>query len=253
MDNTYRLRLADIEFNYRFRFRNTYRFFLPFLIEYNTESFDLETTEEDIVRWNRLLSFDYKPEFLEQRIMVLKLSGYLCSRGACVIHACAVIRGGYAWLFAAPSGTGKTTLFRNWKAVFGENVRILCGDMPFVGRSTSGDICVYPTPWNGKENYGSLEKAPLGGILLLSQGNMNEMKRLKPAEAAASVYSHWLCTSDSVDTVRNLSRLEETVLDSVPSWNFINRGDRESALYSVRVIDRYLEGKREAGSKSEIL
>ena len=243
MDRTFRLALAGRELNYRFLDEDCPAYFRDFIVSETRETPDLETTEEDLRRWAHLVPFEHSRAYLEQRLMVLKLSEYLCRRKACVIHACAVIRRGRAWLFTASSGTGKTTLYRNWRRYCGEEARILCGDMPFVSVREDGSVRICPSPWNGKENYGSLLEAPLGGILFLSQGTENRMIRLGAAEAAAPLYTRFMFIGDTAGTLGSVGSIEEAVLKSAPVWHFINRGDADSAVVSCRAVDEYLSEK----------
>ena len=244
MDKCYLMKMADIEFRYKFYAPDTNSYFRDFILEPAEEGFDLETTGEDMTTWAHLAPCEHTDAFLEQRIMILKLSAYLCRKHACVIHACALVWKGFAWLFTAPSGTGKTTLYLNWKRLLGDEVMILNGDMPFVLARPGKEVWVCPSPWNGKENYGSLARAPLGGILFLSQGRENVMARMGIPEAVALLYSRFICISDSEKTVRCLSEIEERILETVPVWDFKNRGDLSSALVSSREIKKYLEEKK---------
>ena len=91
-----------------------------------------------------------------------------------------------------------------WKLCFGSEIKILNGDKPLL-EFRKGGILVHPSPWRGKEGLGSLDAAPLGGIILLEQNEENRMRRLLPAEAAGPL------------------------LTQVPVWLLQNRGDAASA------------------------
>jgi len=241
MAKVFRLGLAGYEFNYSFMDQLTPHFFKDYILSESPAVFDLETTPEDMHRWSGIVLPGQPDSFLEQRLMILKISAYLCKKYACVMHACAVKWHGYAWLFTAPSGVGKTTMFRNWRTLYGQEVEILNGDMPFVARCNDGHIHVYPSPWNGKENYGSQIDAPLGGILFLKQGDSNFMYRAGAGDVVAALYSQFMCPSDSEEIIRCLSALEESILTSVPVWIYTNTGDLQSAIVSTDVILQDLE------------
>ena len=65
---------------------------------------------------------------------------YLCTGGSfyrqlllhkgLMLHASAVVMDGYAYLFSAPCGTGKSTHTDMWKAAFGDAVVMLNDDKP---------------------------------------------------------------------------------------------------------------------------
>lgn len=83
--------------------------------------------------------------------------------------------------------------------------------------------------WRGKEGLGSLDTAPLGGIILLEQNEENRMRRLLPAEAAGPLLTQLLFTRKNADDVRAACALEERLLAQVPVWLLQNRGDAASA------------------------
>ena len=244
MENVYRLRMAGRELRYKFWYPGTCHQFKNFIISSDEDGYDLETAAEDVEYWKRRAPEEALEEFLEKRLMVLKISHYLIGSNACVIHACSVVWKGLAWLFTGTSGTGKTTLYRNWKKLLKDDVQILCGDMPFTVVLQDGSVCVYPSPWNGKECYGSMLEAPLGGILYLSQGSENYMTRLAAAEAAAPLYTQFMCVSDTEETVGRLAYIEESILRTVPVWHFVNKGDSYSAVVSTKAITEYLKETR---------
>lgn len=90
-------------------------------------------------------------------------------------------------------------------------------------------ISVHPSPWRGKENMGSMRSAPLGGIIMLKQGQENAMRRVKPQEAVAELFMQFLFTRSTPLDVRRVCALEERLLQSVPVWQLVNRGDEASA------------------------
>ncbi len=102
------------------------------------------------------------------------------------------------------------------------------GDKPLL-EFREGGILVHPSPWRGKEGLGSLDAAPLGGIILLEQSEENRMRRLLPAEAAGPLLTQLLFTRKNADDVRAACALEERLLAQVPVWLLQNRGDAASA------------------------
>lgn len=106
----------------------------------------------------------------------------LPSFDAFVFHGAAVDIEGKAFIFAAPSGTGKSTHVSLLMKNYPEQVRIINGDKPII-RKLGGKFYVYSTPWAGKEGWQENISAPLGGICLLSRGECNEMSILAPQQA----------------------------------------------------------------------
>lgn len=98
-----------------------------------------------------------------------------------VFHGAAIEYEGGAYLFTAPSGTGKTTHIKLWRKHLGDKVNIINGDKPIV--CVDETVTIYGTPWAGKEGYQRNAKAPLKAICILKQGKENNIIRLKPNEA----------------------------------------------------------------------
>ena len=135
---------------------------------------------------------------------------------------------GQITLLAADGGTGKTTHYNQWKRQYGGEISIIHGDKPVLDFSEEG-ISVHPSPWRGKENMGSMRSAPLGGIIMLKQGQENAMRRVEPKEAVAELFMQFLFTRSTPLDVRRVCALEERLLQTVPVWQLVNRGDEASA------------------------
>lgn len=83
-----------------------------------------------------------------------------------------------AFMFTAPSGTGKSTHISLWNQYIGSDVDIVNGDKPIV--AIEEEVIVYGTPWGGKENWQKNRKAPLKAIVLIEQSKTNSMERVDP-------------------------------------------------------------------------
>lgn len=102
-----------------------------------------------------------------------------------LLHSSCVVVDGYAYLFSAPSGTGKSTHTGYWMQRFGDRAYILNDDKPAL-RRRDGKWFVYGTPWSGKTDLNRNEKVPLGGIGILCRGEENHAKRIT---GVAAVYA----------------------------------------------------------------
>ncbi len=98
-----------------------------------------------------------------------------------VFHGAAVEVGGKAYIFTAPSGTGKSTHIRLWMETFGEQVRVINGDKPVL-RKYGDRFTVCATPWSGKEEWQSNISAPLDAICLIRRGAENKIRPIYPSE-----------------------------------------------------------------------
>ena len=155
---------------------------------------------------------------------------YLLRHKCIVFHGCSFLWNGCAYLFSAPSGTGKTTQMRLWKKLFPEEVEILNGDKPILEIKREVGVIVHPSPWKGKEGYGRDDIiAPLGGIIFLRQAPENTICTLSPAKAARSLFGRSYSTFRSEKEIRNNALIIEKIVNAVPVWLLCNRGDEDSA------------------------
>lgn len=98
-------------------------------------------------------------------------------------------------LFAAKSGTGKTTHCKLWLDTF-PDARIINGDKPLV-RISDEKVFIYGTPWCGKENYNINSKAPLKAVCFLERAEQNSIDRISKSEAVARIMPQLLIPKNS--------------------------------------------------------
>lgn len=175
----------------------------------------------------------YPPEMedgiLEFNELAPRLADALLPFDRCLFHGAAFLWRGRAYLFTAPSGTGKTTQYILWKLLYGEEIQILNGDKPILEFRDGGEILVHPSPWTGKEGMGRDVCAPLGGLIYLLQGQENAIAPMTPGEAALPLFCQFLFSAGSEAAVRQVCALEERLLRAAPVWRLVNRGDKASA------------------------
>ncbi len=146
----------------------------------------------------------------------------------CYIHSSAVILDGRAYLFSAPSGTGKSTHTEKWCRLFG--ARYLNDDKPVL-RLVDGQWMAYGTPWSGKHDLSSNEGAPLGGIVYLRRGQENTIRRLSVEEAVPRIMSQSPYYLTQEQTEKKLALLNKLLLQ-VPVWELYCRNDDDAAYVS---------------------
>lgn len=156
-----------------------------------------------------------------------------------VLHASAIELDGKAYLFSAPSGTGKSTHTKLWQSVFGEQAIIFNDDKPAL-RNMNGTWYAYGTPWSGKgEN--SNRKVPLVGICFLKQSQENRIRRLNNAEAVQKIIWQTMKRFKKTEKLdQMLSRVDELVRQ-IPVFELENRPEPEAALLSYETMRKAAE------------
>lgn len=132
-----------------------------------------------------------------------------------VFHGAAIEYDGRAYLFTAPSGTGKTTHINLWHKYLGEKVDIINGDKPII--SVDKISTVYGTPWAGKEGYQRNASAPLKAICILKQGKENKITKLEVAEAVNYLMRQVYLPSNPSALSKTLELLG-TVIENTPVY-----------------------------------
>lgn len=165
---------------------------------------------------------------LEYMFLPLVASTALLEFDIVIVHAVAMLWRDKAWLFVAPSGTGKSTQYFRWKELLGDEVNIINGDKPALKLCSDGQVYVYNTPWQGKENFGNDLSAPLGGVIFLSQEKENTISVLSAHDALIPFFCALLFRPDA-DTFHAAARIVDAAFSHVPALKLGNLGDLASA------------------------
>ncbi|MGM9550821.1 MAG: hypothetical protein ACI3XA_01045 [Clostridia bacterium] len=112
----------------------------------------------------------------------------IVKHGRFFLHASAVVVGNEAYLFSAPSGTGKSTHTKFWLEKF-KNSYILNDDKPVIFPQKDG-VTVWGTPFSGKTNLQKNRKVNLRGICFLNRGSENSIKIVESDRAIALVLNN---------------------------------------------------------------
>ena len=233
-NTTISIKLADLILDLNLEYSETAVYFKKYIIRKNMiinqntflGEIRLDFSEVELVR--------YPPEYtknfpyIEYSELIYPVSEMLFSKNKFCFHGLAYLWKGKAYLFTGRSGIGKSTQFRLWKNLYPDEVRIINGDKPILSFCSDGHIEVYPSPWNGKEGWGSGRHAPLGGIISLSWG-ANKIVKMEQNEAVNIILQQIFNRLDIEENCHKLARLTEQLVNTIPIWNLQNRGDVESA------------------------
>lgn len=113
---------------------------------------------------------------------------YLLRYHGLMLHSSAVVVDGYAYLFSADSGTGKSTHTGLWMKYFGDRAFIINDDKPAI-RKIDDKWYVYGTPWSGKTDKNVNTKAELGAIVFIERSEENWIEEMEPKEAIPKFFA----------------------------------------------------------------
>jgi len=156
-----------------------------------------------------------------------------------LFHSSALALDGGAYLFAAPSGTGKSTHAAYWRALLGERVTMINDDKPFLRRE-EGIWYVYGSPWKGKHGLGGNLRVPLRGICLLERGEENLLRAMKGEEAFPRLFAQTQ-RGESENQMRRELQLLSDLTERIPVWHLRCRADLAAAEVAY---DGMVGGKR---------
>ena len=123
----------------------------------------------------------------------------LAQEGGFLLHAAAVIRDGWGYLFMGKSGAGKSTV-----AAHSSEYTVLSDEISLV-KKVEIDYLVYSTPfWGEQEIKGKNFSSPLAGVYQLKQSSRVVAKRLPKREAFRKLMGNILYFSQEPFLTRQL-------------------------------------------------
>lgn len=193
----------------------------------------LEETEMEEVLRNPLKEYSYLIEPASDALMTVD---------RCFLHGAAYVWKGRAWILSAPSGTGKSTQYRNLKELYKEEILCINGDKPCLEFRNDGTVMVHDSPWRGKEGWGTAGAAfPLAGLFFLSQASYNEIQKCTPAEGIIPLYNQFFSSRQEEKELHEISRLENILLKNIPIRFLANKGDMDSSRLLYQTMEQILE------------
>lgn len=156
------------------------------------------------------------------------------------LHASSVALDNRAYLFSAPSGTGKSTHTRLWQSIFGEGAQVFNDDKPAM-RCLDGTWYAYGTPWCGKDGININMKVPLAGICFLVQAKENRIRRLTPQEALQKILSQTIFRFQQVEMLDSMLANVDKLVRQIPVYELENRPEPEAARLSYETMRRGAE------------
>lgn len=177
----------------------------------------------------------WSDEYLETLAVLRKLSDYYAGNGILLFHASAVAVDGTAYLFTAPSGTGKSTHTRLWRELFGDRAVMINDDKPFV--DVKNGFVTYGSPWNGKHRLGNPVSAGINGICWLNRGAENTIEQIDADVAFSELVKRVYMPSDPV-LLKNVIEMVMKVCKSIPVYKLLCNMEPEAAKVSYEMMSR---------------
>lgn len=157
---------------------------------------------------------EFPEPYLESLALFRKLCDYALSNADGIIfHSSAIMVDGCAYLFTAPSGTGKSTHTRLWRELLGEKAVMVNDDKPII-RYIDGEFYVYGTPWNGKHHLDTNCRAKIKAICKIEQAKENKIEIISTSEMLMTILNQTI-RPDNLEQMDKLLGLIDKMISKV--------------------------------------
>jgi len=181
---------------------------------------------------------DQKPETVEFYALSVALGDVLPKYKRLQTHGVAIEFEGKAYIFAAPSGTGKSTRAFLWQKYLGsDKVCVINGDKPILWFKDD-TVLACGSPWAGKEGLQKNVCVPIGGLCLLRRSHENKIQRATQKEFL-DFYLSQIQLPKAARTIMDSFSLIEELFSKVPAFLLEN----DLSEQGVKVAFETLTGK----------
>ena len=152
-----------------------------------------------------------------------------------MLHSSAVAVDGYAYLFSAPCGMGKSTHTQMWQKLLGEDKAVIINDDKPVIRKIDGVYYAFGTPFSGKYDISINKGFPVKGICFVCRGDDNSIKQLKTEESVTPFLNQTIKPSD-MESYDKMLDIVDDLLNTVSCYLLHCKADVEAAEISYNAM-----------------
>lgn len=232
----YKLRVADIDVMIEYKYKTMQKQAQAYLHDFEKPNMTIKIPDEEAARL-----LDENPNLTANDIEYIFTGAAfyeaLLNFNGFMLHSSGVCADGFAYLFSADPGTGKSTHTGLWQKYLGEEkAKIINDDKPAL-RIMDGITYVYGTPWSGKTDKNLNMRVPLGAIVFLERSEKNFINRISVREAIPLLLKQTIRTGDKKDMNLLLDVLDK-VLAETPLYRLGCDMSKEAAELSYNTIRR---------------
>ena len=155
-----------------------------------------------------------------------------------MLHSSCVEKDGFAYLFSARSGTGKSTHTHLWLKNL-EGTRIINDDKPALVYD-NGKWYACGTPFSGKTDENIDVKIPVRAITFLHRSEKNTVKKIPPFRAVGLLLEQTIKPADR-SLAENMLELADLLLREVPVFSLGCNLDDDAAVIAYNEIERLIK------------
>ena len=155
-----------------------------------------------------------------------------------MLHSSCVEKDGFAYLFSARSGTGKSTHTHLWLKNL-EGTRIINDDKPALIYD-NGKWYACGTPFSGKTDENIDVKIPVRAITFLHRSEENTVKKIPPFQAVSLLIEQTIKPADR-SLAENMLELADLLLREVPVFSLGCTLQDDAAIVAYNEIERLIK------------
>jgi len=159
-----------------------------------------------------------------------------CHKQTLLIHASLVRRNGYGYAFIAKSGTGKSTQVSLWLKHI-QGCDLMNDDNPII-RIIDGLPYIYGSPWSGKTPCYRNVKAKLGAIIKIDRASENNIEKLSPIEAFASLLPSCSSMKWDKDIFNYICNIVTKLVETIDIYDLHCLPDKDSAILCNKTVSK---------------
>ena len=180
-----------------------------------TPDFVVRIDQSDIDRERQQSARENRPEdhrawndaYLEELAVYRQIAERMPAYDTFLCHGSAVSVDGRAYLFAARSGTGKSTHARLWQELLGDRLLYVNDDKPLIRIAPEAAV-VYGTPYDGKHHRSNDIAVPLQAICFLQRGAENRIRQISVRDAFPRLLQQVYFPQDTEALTRTMQLLQ---------------------------------------------
>lgn len=158
--------------------------------------------------------------------------------GGMMLHSSCIEKDGFAYLFSARSGTGKSTHTHLWLENL-ENTRIINDDKPALLRE-NGVWYACGTPFSGKTDENLNVKIPVRAIIFLFRGKENRVEKIDGSVAVPLALEQTINPVDKAMAINMLDSLD-MLLREIPAFKIYCNMEKDAAITAYNEIERLIK------------
>ena len=202
-----------------------------------SEEIHFDITKEDMEReMEYAKGLNFPKSVVESLALYRKFLEYAINRNTIILHCSALAAFNEAYLFTAPSGTGKSTHAKLWREVFNDGVVMINDDKPVI-RLVDGEFYVYGTPWNGKHHLDTNCRAKIKAICSIRQATENTIRRATTQEMLLVIMNQTIRPTN-IEQMDKLLNLVDLLLNKVQLYSLGCNISEEAARLSYQTMSK---------------